>query len=186
MLFSWFARAAQTRCANPSTDATIASPSVPTHLDVQNLREQVDASDESGCELRLESYSSLTNLRQRWTALDEAELGSRLSVVLILDDQFNSDIVPLIRRRYMGLQLTVVPLARSLPGPQSIGDLVWTRYQLGWHELAVDRQLTTAIHHAISLAEPDDCLIVFWPESHSRLAEELRDMSASVLPSAVV
>ncbi|SFJ39225.1 hypothetical protein [Planctomicrobium piriforme] len=109
-------------------------------------------------------YASLIELRDYWKALDRIDDALRLTVILVLGDNFCGHLPGLIRRTHPALRLLISSPSGRLPGLTSIGDLALHSSRYGWHLISVHRPLEDAVSAGMSpLAWHERC-VMFVPE----------------------
>jgi hypothetical protein len=110
-------------------------------------------------------YLEPKDLRAQWQKIDQPEDAWQLTVVLMLDQKFNSSLPGLIRRAHHGLRLLISSSTGRLPGTTSAGDLALHSMALGWDLISFHRTLAEALAAASQPLTWNERRVLFFPHS---------------------
>ncbi|UUO07072.1 hypothetical protein M4951_01875 [Blastopirellula sp. J2-11] len=90
-------------------------------------------------------YRSLTEFERQWREWDQPDSYLRIAIVVALEEHFSWPLSEAIRRKYRGLQLTIVTKTPRLPGLESRGDLALHCVSLGWQRIQFSQNWEEAL-----------------------------------------
>jgi hypothetical protein len=119
------------------------------------------------------TYESQRDLRSKLRLFDDAaDDNSCLTIILVLDGNFQPEIRSLIQRRHLAQRLVLLAPSRHLLGMSSVGDLALAAPALGWLQIEFGQDLWKELAASTNELGQRDRLIVLRPmkeAAHRRL-----------------